>query len=334
MTEFALVTGADGFIGSHLVEHLVSSGRPVRALVQYNSFGHIGWLQDLAPDVMKHVQVVVGDVRSPEFCNDILSGVSDAFHLAALIGIPYSYRSPRDYVATNISGMLNVLEATRKHGPRTLTVVSTSEVYGTPERVPISEAHPLKAQSPYAATKIAADQLALAFSRTYDGLDIRIARPFNSFGPRQSTRAFIPTVISQCLAGIAPLRLGSLTTTRDYTFVTDTARGIAAVGSAQDACGSVFNIGTGFSWSMGWIASTIMDIMDYSGVIEVDQGRMRPTNSEVLDLRADATAVTAKTGWIPELSGESGFRAGLEQTVRWYLKNQRQLGTDALEWRD
>lgn len=308
------VTGADGFIGSHLVEALLARGYKVKALSQYNSFNNWGWLEAIPanPDLT----IVSGDVRDAFFCREFTENADIVFHLAALIAIPYSYIAPQSYVETNINGTLNILEACRTHGTRRLIVTSTSEVYGTARQVPISESHPRQAQSPYSATKIAADALAKSYYNAF-GLPVVIARPFNTYGPRQSARAFIPTVISQIAAGKKCIKLGDLHPTRDFNFVSDTAAGFIALAEAPDSIlGREINIASGTEISMADTAATIARVMGAEISIETDSERLRPANSEVERLCGDNTLITTLTDWRPKVSFEEGIR----RTAEWFLQ--------------
>lgn len=310
MAKMALVTGADGFIGSHLVEQLVKAGFGVRALVQYNSFSSWGWLDD--SPVRKEIEVVLGDVRDPSQMRKIASGVDTIFHLAALIAIPYSYQAPSSYVDTNVQGTLNVMQAALEANVRRVIHTSTSEVYGTARYVPINEEHPLQAQSPYSATKIAADALAFSYYSSFE-LPVTIARPFNTYGPRQSARAVIPTVITQLLTGIKKLKLGSLHPTRDFNYVLDTCKGFMALADCNDAVGKTINIGSGSEISIGDTVKLIARIMDLGVEIECDNQRLRPAASEVERLSCDNTKIHALTGFDPAYSLEEG----LKQTIEW-----------------
>ncbi|MFI0479059.1 GDP-mannose 4,6-dehydratase [Actinomadura sp. 9N215] len=316
MNSTVAVTGADGFIGSHLVEALVDRGHHVRAMVQYNSFGSWGWLDEVAPDVLDQVDVVPGDVRDPASVRALLHDAEVAYHLAALIAIPYSYRAPRSYAETNVLGTLNVLEAVRDLRTPRLVHTSTSETYGTARRVPIDEAHPLQAQSPYAATKISADKLVESYHASF-GVPAVTLRPFNTFGPRQSARAFIPTVISQIAADTGAVRVGALDPTRDFSFVADTAEAFVAVGSAaaDDVVGHVYNSGTGQEISMGRLARTIAELMGADPEFRSDAARERPTGSEVMRLVCDSGKLRRDTGWRPRHTLEEG----LKDTVEWFL---------------
>ena len=312
-----LVTGADGFIGSHLVEALVAEGAEVRALVQYNSFGHWGWLDTVSDTTRRALEVVAGDVRDRSCVEAAVSGCSVVFHLAALIAIPYSYRAPESYIDTNVKGTLNVLEAARAAGVAKLVHTSTSEVYGTARRVPIDEEHPLQAQSPYAASKIAADQLALSYHRSF-GLPVAVIRPFNTYGPRQSARAVIPTIITQLAAGASRLSLGALTPTRDFSFVANTVSGFLAIAAHSASVGAVINVGSGFEIAIGDTARLIADLMGRSVEIVCDAERLRPAGSEVERLYAGLETARRLIGWQPADSGVAGFRRGLEQTIAWF----------------
>ncbi|MFN0284712.1 MAG: GDP-mannose 4,6-dehydratase [Kineosporiaceae bacterium] len=309
------VTGADGFIGSHLVERLVERGHRVRAMALYTSFGTWGWLDTLPAEVMANVEVVLGDVRDPGCVEPLVEGAEVVYHLAALIAIPYSYAAPRSYVETNVIGTLNVLEAARRHGTPRMVHTSTSETYGTAQTVPIAESHPLQAQSPYAASKLSADKLAESFHLSFD-LPVVTLRPFNTFGPRQSNRAVIPTVVAQMAAGATVVELGALTPTRDFLFVKDTADAFATVGTApaQDVVGRVLNAGTGEEISVGDLVRTVAELMDLDVDVRQDPKRMRPENSEVQRLVADASALRAATGWAPR----HDLRKGLAETIDWF----------------
>lgn len=312
-----LVTGADGFIGSHLVERLVRAGARVRALVYYNSWNSTGWLADGGPEILTSVEIMAGDVRDTERMRQAVAGCSYVFHLSSLIGIPYSYDAPRSYVDTNITGALNVLEACRRSDALVRLVhVSTSEVYGTAQTVPIAESHPLVGQSPYSATKIAADKLAESFHLSF-GTPVVTARPFNTFGPRQTARAVIPTIASQLLSGAEELTLGALTPTRDFNYVTDTAAGMMALALCPAAEGKVVNIGTGQEWSIEQTARMLMDITGRQVPISCDEGRIRPEKSEVNRLIADNRLIRELTGWAPEVE----FAQGLERTAEWIGRN-------------
>ncbi|MBP2316265.1 NAD-dependent 4,6-dehydratase LegB [Azospirillum soli] len=323
-----LVTGAGGFVGSHLVEHLARSGRTVRALCHYNSRGSFGWLDELAPDVRGNVECVLGDVRDLNCVSEAVRDCDTIFHLAALIGIPYSYQAPQSYIDTNVTGTLNVLQAARACGVKRVVQTSTSEVYGTARFVPMTEEHPLNAQSPYAASKIAADQMALAYARS-TGLAVSVIRPFNTFGPRQSARAVIPTIISQIMAGHRSIRLGALHPTRDFTFVTDTAAAFAAVAESPHTVGDVVNAGSGFEISIGDVAREIANVMNVDVNIETTSARVRPAASEVERLYADTDRIRRSTGWVPQYGELNGFRRGLRETVNWFVKEAGGLARQA-----
>lgn len=312
-----LVTGADGFIGSHLVERMVRSGHPVRAMVLYNAFDTRGWLDHVAADVQGHFEVVPGDVRDHGSVRGALEGCRAVLHLAALIGIPYSYRAPQSYLDTNVRGTMNVLEAALAEGIERVVHTSTSEVYGTAQFVPITESHPLNAQSPYAASKIAADQFALSFHAAFD-LPVVVLRPFNTFGPRQSLRAVIPAIVSQLARGERSLRLGALDPTRDFNFVADTVRAFEAALSAESAVGEVINVGSGYEISIGDLARTIGAEMDSQFEMAFEDIRQRPAASEVQRLLAANDRALALLGWQPEFAGPEGLRAGLRQTIAWF----------------
>lgn len=310
------VTGADGFIGSHLVERLVADGHQVRAMALYNSFGRWGWLDTLDPEVLSTVDVRAGDIRDPSCVRELVDGSEVVYHLAALIAIPYSYRAARSYVDTNVLGTLNVLEAARDAGTPRLVHTSTSETYGTARSVPISEAHPLQAQSPYAATKVAADKLVESYHLSF-GVPAVTLRPFNTFGPRQSARAVIPTVVSQLAAGASEIRLGALNPTRDFTFVADTAAAFVAVGTAPagSVVGEVFNAGTGAEISIGDLTARIGELMGRPVPVWPDPDRLRPEASEVMRLVCDSAKLRARTGWQPRFS----LSDGLKLTIDWFL---------------
>jgi NAD dependent epimerase/dehydratase len=312
-----LVTGSDGFIGSHLVEHLVRQGYDVRAFVLYNSFNSWGWLDSLDRDVRDQLDVFCGDVRDGNGVETAMRGCDAVLHLAALIAIPYSYHSPDTYVDTNVKGTLNILQAARKLGLDKVVHTSTSEVYGTARFVPITEDHPLQAQSPYSATKVAADQLALSFYRSFD-TPVAVIRPFNTYGPRQSARAVIPTIITQIASGLRTIKLGALHPTRDFNFVTDTARAFEAVLLAEAAVGEVINSGSDFEVSIGDTANIIADLMATEVTFVCDRERLRPEKSEVERLWADNSRLRALTDWNPAYAGLDGFRRGLAETIAWF----------------
>lgn len=311
------VTGADGFIGSHLVELMVQGGARVTALIQYNSWNQRGWLNDLAPEVVAEVELLFGDVRDGDFMRQAIRGKEYVFHLASLIAIPFSYLAPRSYVETNVIGALNVLQACRENDHLVrLLHVSTSEVYGSAQMVPIPEHHPLVGQSPYSASKIAADKMAESFHLSF-ALPVVTARPFNTYGPRQTARAVIPTIASQLLSGCERLKLGLLSPTRDFNFVKDTAAGMVALALCPQAVGKVVNIGTGQEWSIGETARLLMQIIGREVEILTEEVRIRPENSEVNRLLADNTLIRSLTDWAPADS----FSQGLEKTVAWIAEN-------------
>ena len=312
-----LVTGADGFIGSHLVELLVKEGANVRAIVYYNSWNELGWLRDVSSEVLSNIEIISGDIRDNERVREAVSGCEYVMHLSSLIAIPYSYHAPRSYVDTNVIGSLNILNACKESDTLTRLVhISTSEVYGSAQQVPISEDHPLVAQSPYSATKIAADKIAESYFCSF-GLPVVIARPFNTFGPRQTARAVIPAISAQLLAGVDALRLGSLSPTRDFNFVTDTARGMLALALCQEAVGEVVNIGSGNECSIGQVAKMLMEITGRQVEIETDHDRIRPDKSEVNRLLADNKKIQSLTNWKSKIS----LKEGLVHTVNWIQKN-------------
>jgi NAD dependent epimerase/dehydratase len=305
-----LVTGADGFIGSHLVELLVAEGARVRALAQYNSFNSWGWIEEIG--CRADVEIVTGDIRDPQFARALLDDIEIVFHLAALIAIPYSYVAPDSYVATNVTGTLNLLQAARENGVTQFLHTSTSEVYGTAQYVPIDEKHPLQAQSPYSATKIGADAVAYSFFAAF-GLPVTIVRPFNTYGPRQSARAVIPTIITQILSGKRELRLGSLTPTRDFNYVEDTCRGMVGLAGCEKAIGETVNIGSNREISVGDTAALIQEIIGIKVAIVTDNERVRPERSEVERLWCDNSKILALTGFRPQVA----LADGLKRTIDW-----------------
>jgi NAD dependent epimerase/dehydratase len=306
----ALVTGADGFIGSHLVELLLSRGIKVRALSQYNSFNYWGWLEGINHE---NLEVVCGDVRDAAFCRHIVAGVDTVFHLAALIAIPYSYVAPESYVDTNIKGTLNICQAAKDCGVERLLVTSTSEVYGTAQYVPIDELHPRQPQSPYSATKIGADAIAKSFFNAFN-LPVVIVRPFNTYGPRQSARAIIPTIITQIANGAREIKVGDLTPTRDFNFVTDTCRGFLALAKADGVEGEEVNIATGTEFTMQHTLELIAEVMHADVKYVVDPQRLRPSKSEVFRLCGDNRKIKSLTDWQPQVS----LRDGLEIVAKWF----------------
>lgn len=307
-----LVTGADGFIGSHLTEMLVKQGADVKALSYYNSFNYWGWLENL--DCRNDIDVLTGDVRDPHYCQHITKGVDVIFHLAALIAIPYSYVAPDSYVDTNIKGTLNVCQAALENGCERVIHTSTSEVYGTAQYVPIDEKHPLQPQSPYSASKIGADAMAKSFHNAFD-LPLTIARPFNTYGPRQSARAVIPTIITQIASGRDVITLGSLEPTRDFSYVEDTCRGFIALAECNRAVGETVHIGSNFEIAIGEVVDHIKEIMGSSVKISTDDERIRPEKSEVFRLWSDNRKIRTLTGFEPKYS----IREGLEKTIEWFL---------------
>lgn len=310
-----LVTGADGFIGSHLVEELVRKGYQVKAFVYYNSFNTWGWLDILSKDIMENVEIFQGDIRDPNGVEEAMKGVEAVFHLAALIAIPFSYHSPDTYVDTNIKGTLNVLQAARKLGTKRVLVTSTSEVYGTAQYVPIDEKHPFQGQSPYSATKIGADRLAESFYRSFQ-LPVTIVRPFNTYGPRQSARAVIPTIITQLLAGKEEIKLGALTPTRDFNYVKDTANGFISIYESDKTIGEEINIATQKEISIGELAEELIRQINPKAKIICDEQRLRPEKSEVNRLLGCNEKIMRLTDWKPRYS----FEEGLAETIE-FLRN-------------
>ncbi len=308
-----VVTGADGFIGSHLTEALVAHGADVTAFCYYNSFGSWGWLDDSPVEITDALTIFMGDVRDPNGVREALKGADAVFHLAALIGIPFSYHSPDSYVDTNVKGTLNVLQAARDLDLERVVVTSTSEVYGTAQYVPIDEKHPRQGQSPYSATKIGGDAMADAFYRSFD-LPVVTVRPFNTYGPRQSARAVIPTIISQLLAGASELKLGALTPTRDLNYVSDTCAAFIALAEADAAIGRDVNVGSGREISVGDLAAKLIEITGSNASIVTDEVRLRPEKSEVERLLASNALVRELTGWEPAVSLDEGLR----RTVAWF----------------
>jgi UDP-glucose 4-epimerase len=319
-----LVTGADGFIGSHLVERLVKDGAKVRALCMYTSQGTWGWLDTLSAEMKSQLDVRLGDIRDARFMREI-SDVEIVFHLAALIAIPYSYVAPESFVDTNVKGTLNVLEAARVTGVKRVVHTSTSEVYGTPATLPIRETHPLNAQSPYAATKVAADQLALSYQRSF-GVPVTILRPFNTYGPRQSTRAVLPTILSQLLAGAREVQLGRLDTRRDLTFVADTCDGFVRAATADNVAGETIQLGTGRAVSIGELFDMSCKVLGVKATAKVDERRLRPNASEVLVLESDPALAKKALGWEPRVTLEAGVRA----TTDWLRANLGHYKADVL----
>jgi NAD dependent epimerase/dehydratase len=311
-----LVTGADGFIGSHLVETLASNGAQVRAYVYYNSFGRWGWLDDTSKDLLKNIEIFPGDIRDANRVYEAVSGNDIVFHLSSLIAIPYSYHAPDSYIQTNVGGALNILNACKRLGISKLIHTSTSEVYGTAQYVPINEKHPLQGQSPYSASKIGADVLAESYFRSFQ-VPVVTARPFNTYGPRQSARAVIPTILSQVYLGARQLKLGALTPTRDFNFVEDTVQGFIELASCDQAVGKVVNIGSGIEISIGDLVHMIFEITGFKAEIICDEDRLRPEKSEVNRLLCDSSLLKSLTGWNPRFS----LKQGLIKTAQWIEKN-------------
>ncbi len=308
-----LVTGADGFIGSHLVENLVELGADIRALSCYNSFNSWGWLD--AVDCLEKIEVISGDVRDPHYCREITKEIDVIFHLAALIAIPYSYIAPDSYIDTNIKGTLNICQAALKNNCQRIIHTSTSEVYGTAQYVPIDEKHPLQPQSPYSASKIGADAIAMSFYNSFD-LPLTIARPFNTYGPRQSARAVIPTIITQIAAGMREIKLGDVSPTRDFNYVRDTCRGFIAMAESENTIGKTVNIGSNYEVSVGDTLNMIKEIMKSDVQFITDQQRLRAEKSEVFRLWCDNSLIKELTGYTPEYS----LRQGLEKTIEWFTQ--------------
>lgn len=309
----ALVTGADGFIGSHLSELLVREGYEVKALAQYNSFNNWGWLEDVA--CRKEIEVISGDVRDPHFCKRVTKGVDAVFHLAALIAIPYSYAAPDSYVDTNVKGTLNICQAALEHGVGRVLHTSTSEVYGTACYVPIDEKHPLQAQSPYSASKIGADAIAMSFHNAFE-LPVTVVRPFNTYGPRQSARAVIPTIITQIASGMKQIRLGDVTPTRDFNYVADTCRGFLALARCEQAVGRTVNLGSNQEISVGDTLKLIRELMGSDVEFLTEEARLRPGKSEVFRLWCDNTLIRELTGFEPAFT----LRDGLQATIDWFTR--------------
>ena len=312
-----LVTGADGFIGSHLTEHLVHLGAEVRAFVYYNSFNSWGWLDEADDQVKQSIDVFAGDIRDPHGVRSAMKNCDVVMHLAALIAIPYSYHSPDTYVDTNVKGTLNVVQAARELSVERVIHTSTSEVYGTARFVPITEAHPLQGQSPYSASKVGADHIALSFQLSF-GTPVSVIRPFNTYGPRQSARAVIPTIITQIASGAQQVRLGALHPTRDFNYVSDTVHGFVAIGECDAAVGQVVNIGSNYEISIGDTARLIAELMNCEVEFTSDEQRLRPSGSEVERLWADNSRARDLAGWTPEYAGLDGLRRGLAETIEWF----------------
>ncbi|AYC28952.1 NAD-dependent 4,6-dehydratase LegB [Paenisporosarcina cavernae] len=315
-----LVTGADGFIGSHLTEKLILQGYDVRAFVYYNSFNSWGWLDHTSADIKSHIDIFAGDIRDPFGVRNAMEGCTHVLNLAALIAIPYSYHSPATYIDTNISGALNVVQAARELGLEKVVHTSTSEVYGTAQYVPIDENHPLQGQSPYSASKIGADQIALSYFRSFD-TPVSIIRPFNTYGPRQSARAVIPTIISQLASGKTKIKLGAVSPTRDFNYVNDTVNGFISVMDSPQSIGEVINIGSNYEVSIGETAEMIADIMGINLEIETDEQRIRPGKSEVERLWAENKKAKDLLGWEPMYAKKDGLRKGLTETIEWFTNS-------------
>ncbi|MFC8685120.1 NAD-dependent 4,6-dehydratase LegB [Brevibacillus porteri] len=313
-----LVTGSDGFIGSHLTERLVQEGYDVRAFVNYNSFNSWGWLDHSPQEIVSQVEIFSGDIRDPHGVKKAMDNCDVVMHLAALIAIPYSYHSPDTYVDTNIKGTLNIMQAARELEVEKVIHTSTSEVYGTAKFVPITEEHPLQGQSPYSASKIGADQMAMSFYSSF-GLPVSIIRPFNTYGPRQSARAVIPTIITQIAAGQKTIKLGSLHPTRDFNYVKDTVSGFIAMAQSDRSVGEVINIGSNYEVSIGQTAEFIAELMGQDIEIVTEDKRLRPEKSEVERLWADNSKAKELLGWEPAYSGTEGFKRGLAETIEWFL---------------
>lgn len=317
MKKKVLVTGADGFIGSHLVEELLNEGYEIRAFVYYNSFNSWGWLDTLPKEKLKQIEVFTGDIRDPNGVRESMKGIDEVYHLAALIAIPFSYHSPDSYVDTNIKGTLNVLQAARSLETKRILVTSTSEVYGTAQYVPIDEKHPYQGQSPYSATKIGADRIAESFYRSFN-MPITIVRPFNTYGPRQSARAVIPTIITQLLSGEKEIKLGSLTPTRDFNFVKDTARGFIEIAKSDITIGEEINIATQKEISIGEFAKEMINQINPNAKIICDEQRIRPKKSEVNRLLGSNEKIKKLTSWEPKYT----FEKGITETIEWFKKTE------------
>lgn len=317
-----LITGADGFIGSHLTEELVKQGYKVKAFIYYNSFNNWGWLDTFPKEILDNIEIFAGDIRDSNGVREAMKDVDEVFHLAALVAIPFSYHSPDSYVDTNIKGTLNILQAARNLGTKRILVTSTSEVYGTAQYVPIDENHPFQGQSPYSATKIGADRLAESFYRSFD-MPITIVRPFNTYGPRQSARAVIPTIITQLLSGAEEIKLGSLTPTRDFNFVKDIARGFIEIAKTENTIGEEINIATQQEISIGDLAQELISQINPDAQIICDEVRLRPENSEVNRLLGSNAKIMKLTGWQQQYS----LQEGLAETIEWIKENQHRYKT-------
>lgn len=324
-----LVTGADGFIGSHLTEELIRSGYDVRAFVYYNSFNSWGWLDQTSKEIKSKLDVFAGDIRDPYGVKEAMKGCTHVLHLASLIAIPYSYHSPDTYVDTNIKGTLNILQAARELGVEKVVHTSTSEVYGTALYVPIDEDHPLQGQSPYSASKIGADQMALSFYRSFN-TPVTIIRPFNTYGPRQSARAVIPTIIGQLASGQTTIKLGAIHPTRDFNFIKDTVEGFIASMKSEKSIGEVVNIGSNYEISIGETAELIAEVMGKDLIIETEEQRLRPDESEVERLWAANQKAKELLNWKPQYGDREGFKRGIQETIEWFTnpQNLAQYKTD------
>lgn len=316
-----LITGADGFIGSHLTEELIKQGFDVKAFVYYNSFNSWGWLDSSPQEIKKELEVFSGDVRDPHGVKSAMKSCDIVLHLASLIAIPYSYHSPDTYVDTNIKGTLNIMQAARELEITKVVHTSTSEVYGSAQYVPIDENHPLQGQSPYSASKIGADQMALSYYRSFN-TPVSIIRPFNTYGPRQSARAVIPTIITQLAAGIEKIKLGALTPTRDFNFVKDTVQGFISIMKSEKSIGEVINVGSNFEVSIEDTAKLIAEVMGVNIEIETDEIRLRPEKSEVERLWADNQKAKELLNWEPKYGGREGFKRGLKETAEWFKEKK------------
>ncbi len=316
-----LITGADGFIGSHLTEALVRNGFDVRAFVLYNSFNSWGWLDQSPPEIKEQLDVFAGDIRDTYGVKTAMQGCDIVFHLAALIAIPYSYHSPETYIDTNVKGTLNVVQAAKELGVSKVIHTSTSEVYGTAQFVPITEEHPLKGQSPYSASKIGADQIAMSFYTSF-GTPVSIIRPFNTYGPRQSTRAVIPTIITQIAGGQRNIKLGAISPTRDFNFVEDTISGFLKIAKSETAIGEVINIGSNYEISIGDTANLIAELMTEDVIIETETNRLRPQKSEVSRLWCENSKAKKLLKWQPKYSGKKGLKEGLMKTIEWFTDQE------------
>jgi NAD dependent epimerase/dehydratase len=315
------VTGADGFIGSHLVEELVYRGYEVKALAQYNSFNSYGWLDDINSQTSKNFEKILGDIRDFSQMLEIMKGCEVVFHLASLIGIPYSYYAPQSYIDTNVTGTVNILQASRLNDVSKIIHTSTSEVYGTAQFVPIKENHPLNGQSPYSASKIGADQMAYSFFSSFDS-PVSICRPFNTYGPRQSTRAVIPSIIVQLINGAETVKLGNIHSTRDFNFIKDTISGFIAIMLNEKSVGQVYNIGSNYEVSIEKVFNIISKNINSNSKIEIQDSRKRPEKSEVERLWADNSKAILNLHWTPQYSNLSGFEKGIDETIKWFQSDK------------